>query len=334
MSSIESSDRLSPSIRAYFGPVELEPGDYLIGLVLSNPYFADMLSSLFPKESTPRTVLIHYHIFKNAGTSVDRLLAESFGRRWHQFESDSPSSILKPDAVDAYARKHPKLVALSSHTARPPLPQPHPTALADSTSLLDPPPTPERTYYPIVLLRHPIVRIRSMQRFLARDANQRQHPYAKPGLRHYVEWLLERKAGMQGVGRNFQVAYLSDASFRKPKLPTQADLEQAKQVLAAWPAFGLVNEFSRSMALFNHQYGPQFPELKLYNRRDNVTSTAIATEDEALSAIERELGANLYENICEANQLDLELFTFASQRFTNLLEECQLVPAAETTHGS
>ncbi|MEL7084478.1 MAG: hypothetical protein AAGM36_08260 [Cyanobacteria bacterium J06597_1] len=144
--------------------------------------------------------------------------------------------------------------------------------------------------------------------------------HAKSGLRPYVEWLLEKESGMQGVGRNFQVCYLSDASFRRPRIPTRADLEQAKQRLADWPAFGLVNKFSHSMALFNHLYGNQFPDLKLYNRRDNVTNKSSATDDEALAEIEHEIGGHLYQRIIEVNQLDLELFDFATQLFSELLE--------------
>jgi hypothetical protein len=29
-----------------------------------------------------RKVVIHYHLFKNAGTSVDRMLKEIYGERW------------------------------------------------------------------------------------------------------------------------------------------------------------------------------------------------------------------------------------------------------------
>ncbi len=34
----------------------------------------------------PKPTLVHYHIFKNAGTSVDRLLAESIGEAWAGYE--------------------------------------------------------------------------------------------------------------------------------------------------------------------------------------------------------------------------------------------------------
>ncbi|MEM9153175.1 MAG: hypothetical protein AAGB19_22365 [Cyanobacteria bacterium P01_F01_bin.3] len=261
------------------------------------------LSSARP---SARPVIIHYHIFKNAGTSVDRLLADSFGKRWHTLEGKAPNAVLESNVVAKYVRKHPKLIAISSHTARPPL--------------------PDRNYYPILLLRHPIVRIRSVQRFLKQDANQRQHPYAKLGLRHYVEWLLEKKAGMQGVCRNFQVCFLSDASLRRPRLPTETDLEQAKQRLADWPAFGLVNEFSRSMALFNYLYGTHFPDLNLYNRRENVTNPIIREEDEVLADIESEIGSSLYQQIVAANQLDLDLFDFAGKRFSQLLQQLDSDP--------
>ena len=29
-----------------------------------------------------RTIILHYHLFKNAGTSIDSILQENFGEQW------------------------------------------------------------------------------------------------------------------------------------------------------------------------------------------------------------------------------------------------------------
>src|SRR3546814_12165467 len=43
----------------------------------------DIMTEL-PKvtEDEMRTVVLHYHLFKNAGTSLDKVLQENFGEKW------------------------------------------------------------------------------------------------------------------------------------------------------------------------------------------------------------------------------------------------------------
>jgi hypothetical protein len=33
-------------------------------------------------QPTERTIILHYHLFKNAGTSVDAILKRNFGDKW------------------------------------------------------------------------------------------------------------------------------------------------------------------------------------------------------------------------------------------------------------
>ena len=161
-----------------------------------------------------------------------------------------------------------------------------------------------------------------MQRFNSRDTTQRQHVVAKHGFPFYVRWVLESNAEGRSVARNFQVHFLSDATYRRPRGPlTVDDLQQAKLRISGFPAFGLVNQFSSSMKLFSKVYKEIFPELRLYERHDNSTSLNVQTEVEDLNSIEDELGPELYRQLVDVNQLDLELFKFATHRFHLLLKQ-------------
>jgi len=41
-----------------------------------------------------RTILIHYHLFKNAGTSLDAVLKENFGDKWITREFDRKNAAI------------------------------------------------------------------------------------------------------------------------------------------------------------------------------------------------------------------------------------------------
>lgn len=70
-------------------------------------------------------VLIHYHIFKNAGSSVDASLRHSFGDHWGTFEGPHAHAIQSSEQLSAFIAANKHLVAISSHLARPPLPHSH-----------------------------------------------------------------------------------------------------------------------------------------------------------------------------------------------------------------
>ena len=90
-----------------------------------------------------RTVLFHYHLFKNAGTSVDAILEKSFGEKWQTKEfTESISDI--PMSVSRWIESTPDLIAYSSHTALFPIPN------IDGAKII-----------PIVFFRHPLLRVYS-----------------------------------------------------------------------------------------------------------------------------------------------------------------------------
>ena len=66
-----------------------------------------------------RPVILHYHYFKNAGTSVDAVLSQNFGDDWVTAEFEGMNN---HEAVANWIRSHPGAQAFSSHTAQFPLP--------------------------------------------------------------------------------------------------------------------------------------------------------------------------------------------------------------------
>jgi hypothetical protein len=102
-----------------------------------------------PKDAEPAPLLFHYHLFKNAGTSVDEILSRNFGRHWVEQEfNDVPTPGSASQLVHEFLAERPGIKAVSSHTARLPAPE-----LA------------ERVTLPIIFVRHPIDRLKSAYNF-------------------------------------------------------------------------------------------------------------------------------------------------------------------------
>ncbi len=261
-----------------------------------------------------RPVLVHYHIFKNAGTSVDWMLQQSFGAAWAAFEGQHASDVQPVERVRAFLDAHPHVVALSSHLARPPLPWSEAKA--------------------IVYVRHPVERARSVYAFVAKDPTQPNHSVARDrGFAGYVRWAL---GGGDGgvVIRNYQVVHLSAASLRPAHVyhaeATPNDLREATNYLDAWDGVGVVSRFAESCRAIQQALLPTFPGLRLDPVRLNTTAGTYESDEQRLQKIEDALGRETYERLLAANELDLALHTHANR---SLDRRVAAVAAAATKRG-
>jgi hypothetical protein len=246
--------------------------------------------------------IIHYHIFKNSGTSVDYALKAAFGVAWTSFEGNHAHDILREEKLRTFLDTHLELMAVSSHLARPPLPY--------ENSL------------PILFLRHPILRAKSVYEFVKNDNTQPNHEMALNGFCEYIRWALFEDSGGGVVIKNYQVIHLSDASFRTKSILNAtaqlSDLRQAELLLFSWPVFGIVESYEKSIALFQKCYGHLIHGLQLpvvwLNKCNNNTSHNISIEAQ-LEAICVDLGDELFNELCLANNLDLSLYQSCVKRF-------------------
>ena len=56
-----------------------------------------------------RFVILHYHIFKNAGTTVENLLQKNFPHSFARFEGDGLDAQLSAAELLDYVREHPQV---------------------------------------------------------------------------------------------------------------------------------------------------------------------------------------------------------------------------------
>ncbi|RDS79296.1 hypothetical protein DWU98_18375 [Dyella monticola] len=258
-----------------------------------------------------RPVLIHYHIFKNAGSSVDASLQQSFGNRWGTFEGTHAHAIQSSRQLGQFIAAHPHLDAISSHLARPPIPY---------TGCL-----------PVVFIRHPLLRAYSVYNFTRSDSSQPYSDVAQYlGFSDYVAWALRKEAGSIVI-RDYQVVHLSDASWRADHIleakAQPSDLEQACKLLTEWGAAGVVEQFELSTQVFQGMYKRQLPDLVFLPRRENVTSKEWLLPDDQLDRLRRALGESLYSDFMEVNQLDLALHAHARTLLAKAARRIGLIPS-------
>ncbi len=223
-----------------------------------------------------RPLLVHFHVYKNAGTSVDKNLSDSFGENWRPLECLPEKFRFSSEDIETFAAANPGVRAISSHKA-PPFPLP-------------------RRFFPILFLRHPIERARSVYQFATRDPAQFDHEFAREvTFKEYVNFWLDRPSSQI---RNYQVIHLSRSpSFHVSEFPSEAagskDLREAHEFLRSLSFFGLVRRFEDSCRGFEACYGPIFPALKMGAVRENSFSDGSLDEAAALNVIRGELGEDV-----------------------------------------
>jgi len=241
-------------------------------------------------------------MFKNAGTSVDRLLRESYAKNWRNYDKDQPGALITSNEIRDYIHANPDLQALSSHQIVPPVP------ICDVDIL------------PIVFIRDPIQRIKSAWMFEWKKQPGLEEP--KGPLADYIK---ERFApGTGNVIRDFQVSRLSNTQFdiapQESSLHENDKLAAAVAFLRSIPFFGLVERFDESLALLEARAAKDFPDLIYERYQENVTRDLSVSHNENFDLFRSEVGEKLFDQVLLHNRLDLQLYSYAQGLFDARLE--------------
>ena len=238
-----------------------------------------------------RIVIAHAHIFKNAGTTIDWILQRNFGKK---FRDDRNDHIIRKDEsyVAAFLQKNKKLKAFSSHSL--PLP-------VRSVSGVD--------FQVICMLRHPILRVRSVYDFERKqDANTPGALFAKNAtFKEYVEWRMLPNVG--ATIRDMQVNFLTSNVGRA--LDEGGRLEVAKEYIESIPLLGIVEMFDESMVLFEDCLLKMGVEFNSAYIKQNITEKKRQSNDSKLTQLKSDLGDQLYKRLMDNNQLDISLYNCA-----------------------
>ncbi len=246
-----------------------------------------------------RSVIIHNHLFKNAGSSIDWALRKNFAGNFVDHRDDG-EMLRGADYLGPYLLEHPAVNALSSHHLLLPLPVP------DNVTLMM-----------IVMFRHPVERVQSVYNFERRQ-KRASTPGAvharKYGLREYVDWRMRPDVGE--TIRNFHTIKMLGAHIKTRKNNiTEKDFAQAVDTVRKTEMIGLVERFDESMVLFEEFLRPFFPEIDLTYRIQNVGQSVKMSREDRVDGLRQEIGETCFKALLDKNRWDLKLHDIVTEEF-------------------
>jgi hypothetical protein len=250
-----------------------------------------------------RHIIIHYHIYKNAGMTIDSILLNNFGGACGRVEGTNLGDTLEAKDILKYAIDNPSLKVISSHEAR--LPEPK---------------TANITFHPLIFLRHPIDRVGSAYSFERWQASVEPR-YAlnmayQTDLSNYVRWKLTD--GVDPTVRNFQTIHLSGRERdMRTAVANKLDLERVLERIEVLEFFGIVELFQDSMLRMESYLARQFGNIDTSFSVENKSQDRKETFDERIDELKTTLGPSLYGELLEKNSLDIELYEKAKLKFVD-----------------
>lgn len=249
----------------------------------------------------PRPVIVHFHIFKNAGTTVDWILSRNFGDKAVMFDNKNVNNIFTTHELSNKITEYPDAKSFSSHQLRYHLPHDQ-----------------DCTFFPILFIRHPIDRSFSIYSFAKRD--NREELYFRKArnstLRDFVKFNLEVKE-YQDM-KNFQTIWLAH-NFGKNEANTQA-LLRALTNLQSCPILGLVDKTDESLVVAEETLKPHFPGIDMSYISQNVSRERESSLTNRLRAGRLEIGEDLWADLVEANVYDFVLYSYAVERLNESMK--------------
>jgi hypothetical protein len=264
----------------------------------------DLIQHHIVPASGNRWVLLHYHVFKNAGSTIEHVLQRSFGTRFATLHGPEPDSVLNGGDIAAYLRDNPTVSAISSHHIRYPKPI-----------------IPEVIVFDICFFRDPMQRLWSMYKFMRRSA-----PAGELGklansadARSFFDHLLQEYPHLVN---DVQVTTLaSRGEYTRP--PTETDLRSAREALNGISVLGVVDVFDESAIAAEYFLRPTFPMLRFHSAKQNADPESHASVEMEKENFRIQAGDSIYRQLERMNELDTELV--ASAR-TEVMRRWSLLP--------
>lgn len=242
------------------------------------------------------TAILHCHLFKNAGTSLDSILSRNFPGKWIEREFTGPPKLRRPK-ITSWLNDNPQCIAFSSHTCIGPLDQ-----------------DLNRELLLITNYRHPIDRLRSSYSFERTQGTDNFGAVlaSETSFRGYIKSRLAlSKIANHFFCVNWQSRYFASfAQYGRVKNGISDDelLDLAKIGVKKFFHIGLVNKMDASNEQLEQKLKRQFAFFTTSNDHLNVTSSAKKSLCERIEAVKTELGDSVYNDLLEANKVDLALF--------------------------
>ena len=257
-----------------------------------------------------RWLLLHYHIFKNGGSTIEYVLERAFGARFANLDGPAPDSTLSDWALESFLEENPEILAVSSHHLQYPKPV-----------------IPGLVVFDLCFLRDPLQRLWSVYKYLRRVDPVDSLSYAAKSLdaRGFMELLIRDHPEMVN---DVQVNWLANHGvYTRP--PGAPDLNVALNHLRQISVLGVIDIFDESLIAAEYFLRPTFP-IEFQYVKQNVSPTDGDTAVRIERALRSELGKGAYDHLRKLNQLDYELLVRAKEE---VLRRVSMVPDIEQRYA-
>jgi hypothetical protein len=261
--------------------------------------------------SRTRFIFVHYHIFKNGGTTVESILRREFGGGFATVHGPTDDSVLDGETLTEFLRQRPNISAISSHHLR------YPKSVVPGWAIFD-----------CCFLRHPLDRLVSLYNHFRRTNSS--DPLSYRARRHAPrEFMKQLLRDSPHLVTDVQVTQLANSGiFARPA--NEHELERAIQIFRDMAVPGIVERFAESLVAAEYFLKPAFPKLRLHHIPENVSRPVRPWHPRSLDEMEKNLadlwGDDVYTDLLRLNQFDTELFRQAQieiQRRLFLLPDLQ-----------
>ena len=250
-------------------------------------------------------VIIHHHIFKNAGTTLDFILQKNFGSDFANYDLNNAAGQITQEQLLKFLGEQENIKAISSHHF-------HGQAFKSDNHI----------FFDMIFLRHPLDRLRSMYDFYHANKSIDDPLTAsakKMSLCEYLDYLLQYHPHQVN---NVQVNILAN-NGRYLRPPNKQDFSAAKVRLNNVSTIGTLCLFDEALVAAEYFLYPAFGKLDLSYKSQNVHKDKHEELQSRLEHIKQECGDKLYEQLLLMNQLDLKLLEHTKKEVCRRLK---LVP--------
>lgn len=251
-----------------------------------------------------RFVLLHYHILKNAGSTIEDILDRSFGAGYRTIDIPERDAHLPEDILLSLLQSDPRIQAVSSHQLHYPVPT-----------------VPGYLFFDLCILRDPIDRIRSMYDYF-REKPALGDPVSEFAnqfpLGQFVARLIDE---MPWYIHDAQVNLLSNGIVND--CPSGADLARAAARMMRTSFLGVVDLFTDSLVAGQYFLQPVFPELKCAEASVNVSGGLEGSLERRVAKVRDACGPEIYDRLLALSGMDLELLERAR---AEIKRRCSLIP--------
>lgn len=250
-------------------------------------------------DSNLHHVLLHLHIFKNAGTTFDRALLKLFNDKMTAYDTEDPGARISIEHLTEIQRANPSSNVITSHQVGLPAPV-----------------YSNVVFHPVFFLRNPVERIQSCYHF-EKDVQKLMDDDVT------MEMYVRRNLNNPKINACFgiQLATIADSRYiinwNRDEL-TGVVVNSALHNMQTARCFGLVDRFDESFEFICHRLKTYFPELRqpITPTQQNVSEASKNITDKT-KYVQESLSPQTYAEMLAALQPEITLYETAQRVFDN-----------------